>query len=287
DQREDLRRAAQEDPIHVGYRRTRSRVRHGRSARPRQRRYGRGQCPRIQRAIEGTGSDARFADLTDSGSVPRAVASVAQQTKPRSLPLAVLIRNPQFHGGVFISNGYQGGYKGRRGQRGPRGRLNERIRAKEVRVIDEDGQQMGVMPPQQALSIARERGYDLVEVAPQAQPPVCRIVDFGKYLYEQKKRAHEAKKKQVVIEVKEIKFRPATDEHDYNFKMKHAKEILADGNKVKATVRFRGREITHKELGVQLLDRLEKDLADSGAPEYRPRLEGMQITVIFSPKKEK
>jgi len=199
------------------------------------------------------------------------------------------IRNRKFHGGVFISNGYQGGFRGRRDQRGPSVRVNERIypRTKEVRVIDEDGQQLGVMTPQEALRVARERGYDLVEVAPQAQPPVCRIVDFGKYLYEQKKRAHEAKKKQVVIEVKEIKFRPMTDEHDYNFKMKHAKEILADGNKVKATVRFRGREITHKELGLQLLDRLEKDLVDNGAPEYRPRLEGMQITVIFTPKKEK
>jgi translation initiation factor IF-3 len=152
-------------------------------------------------------------------------------------------------------------------------------------VIDEEGQQLGILTPQRALEIARERGFDLVEVAPQANPPVCRIVDFGKYLYEQKKRAHEAKRKQVVIEVKEIKFRPATDEHDYNFKMKHAKEILADGNKVKATVRFRGREITHKELGLQLLDRLEKDLAESGNIEYRPRLEGMQITVVFSPKK--
>ena len=141
------------------------------------------------------------------------------------------------------------------------------------------------MAPQQALEVARQRGYDLVEVAPQANPPVCRIVDFGKYLYEQKKRAHEAKKKQVVIEVKEIKFRPATDEHDYNFKMKHAKEILADGNKVKATVRFRGREITHKELGMQLLERLEKDLSGDGIIEFRPRLEGMQITVVFAPKK--
>jgi translation initiation factor IF-3 len=154
-------------------------------------------------------------------------------------------------------------------------------------VIDEEGQQLGIMPPSKALEIARERGYDLVEVAAQATPPVCRIVDFGKYLYEQKKRAHEAKKKQVVIEVKEIKFRPMTDEHDYNFKMKHAKQILADGNKVKATVRFRGREITHKELGIQLLERLEQDLAENGAPEYKPRLEGMQIIVIFAPKKEK
>lgn len=154
-----------------------------------------------------------------------------------------------------------------------------------MRVIDEEGQQLGVMTPQEALKTARARGYDLVEVAPQAQPPVCRIVDFGKYLYEMKKRAHEAKKKQVVIEVKEIKFRPATDEHDYNFKMKHAKEILADGNKVKATVRFRGREITHKELGQKLLERLEQDLAESGIPENRARLEGMQFIVIFSPKK--
>lgn len=144
---------------------------------------------------------------------------------------------------------------------------------------------IGVMAPQQALSLARERGYDLVEIAPQAEPPVCRIIDFGKYLYEQKKKAHEAKKKQVVIEVKEIKFRPATDQHDYNFKMKHAQEILKGGDKVKATVRFRGREITHKELGYQLLERLIADLADSGVLEVRPRLEGMQMTAIFAPKK--
>lgn len=145
---------------------------------------------------------------------------------------------------------------------------------------------IGIMPPQRALEIARERGYDLVEIAPQADPPVCRIIDFGKYLYEQKKKAHEARKKQVVIEVKEIKFRPATDQHDYNFKMKHAQEILQDGNKVKATVRFRGREITHKELGAQLLDRLIEDLAEFGQMEFRPRLEGMQLTVVFSPKKQ-
>lgn len=164
-------------------------------------------------------------------------------------------------------------------------RVNDRIRVREVRVIDEEGQQLGIMPPQQAIQMARDRGLDLVEVAPQATPPVCRIIDFGKYLYEQKKRAHEAKKKQVVIEVKEIKFRPATDEHDYNFKMKHAQEILKEGNKVKATVRFRGREITHKELGAQLLDRLSEDLADCGIVEFRPRLEGMQMMIILAPKK--
>jgi len=141
------------------------------------------------------------------------------------------------------------------------------------------------MPPHQAVQLARERDLDLVEVAPQANPPVCRIIDFGKYLYEQKKRAHEAKKKQVTIEVKEIKFRPATDDHDYNFKMKHAQEILKDGDKVKATVRFRGREITHKELGMQLLDRLTRDLAEVAVVEFRPRLEGMQMTAVFAPKK--
>jgi translation initiation factor IF-3 len=193
----------------------------------------------------------------------------------------------RFNGGESISNGYSGGggFRGRRDHRGPQIRVNERIRAKEIRVIDEEGQQLGILAPQKALEIARERGFDLVEVAPQANPPVCRIVDFGKYLYEQKKRQKDAQKKQVIIEVKEIKFRPSTDEHDYNFKMKHAREILADGNKVKATVRFRGREITHKELGMQLLDRLEKDLAESGTIEFRPRLEGMAITVVFSPKK--
>ncbi len=163
-------------------------------------------------------------------------------------------------------------------------RTNERIRAKEVRVIDEEGQ-VGVMTPQEALRIARDRGLDLVEVAPTANPPVCKIIDFGKYLYEQKKRAHEAKKKQVTIEVKEIKFRPATDQHDYNFKMKHAQEILQDGNKVKATIRFKGREITHKELGAALLDRLTADLSEFGIPEARPRLEGMQMIAIFNPKK--
>ncbi|MFN7945486.1 MAG: translation initiation factor IF-3 [Blastocatellia bacterium] len=188
-------------------------------------------------------------------------------------------------GGGFRPQG--SGFRGpqRGNQRGPSVRTNERIRCREVRVIDEDGQMIGVMPPQQALGIARERGYDLVEIAPQAEPPVCRIIDFGKYLYEQKKKAHEAKKKQVVIEVKEIKFRPATDDHDYNFKMKHAREILQDGDKVKATVRFRGREITHKELGYQLLERLIADLTDYGVLEVRPRLEGMQMTAIFSPKK--
>jgi translation initiation factor IF-3 len=142
------------------------------------------------------------------------------------------------------------------------------------------------MSPQQALEIARGKGLDLVEIAPQAQPPVCRIINFGKYQYEQKKKAKEAKAKQTFITVKEIKFRPGTDEHDYDFKKNHAARILQDGDKVKATVHFRGREITHKELGMQLLQRLEQDLTEFGAVEVRPKLEGMNMFIMLAPKKK-
>ncbi|HXG64562.1 MAG TPA: translation initiation factor IF-3 [Blastocatellia bacterium] len=164
--------------------------------------------------------------------------------------------------------------------------MNERIRVREIRVIDEDGQQLGIMSPQQALEIARSKGLDLVEVAPQAQPPVCRIINYGKYQYELKKKAKESKAKQTFITVKEIKFRPGTDEHDYAFKKNNAARILQDGDKVKATVHFRGREITHKELGNSLLQRLEKDLADVGTVEVRPKLEGMNMFIILAPKKK-
>jgi translation initiation factor IF-3 len=142
------------------------------------------------------------------------------------------------------------------------------------------------MAPQEALAIAREKGLDLVEVAPQANPPVCRIINFGKWQYEQKKKAKEAKAKQTFITVKEIKFRPGTDQHDYNFKKNHAARILQDGDKVKATVHFRGREITHKELGQSLLTRLAKELAEVGLVEGTPKLEGMNMFIIFGPKKK-
>jgi len=157
----------------------------------------------------------------------------------------------------------------------------------EVRVIGDDGAQLGVMNTREALRLAQDKGLDLVEIAPQAQPPVCRIIDYGKFQYEQKKKAGEAKKKQVVISVKEVKFRPGTDEHDYLFKMKHAREWLAEGDKVKATIFFRGREITHRELGAELLGRLEKDLAEFGEVEARPRMEGNQMFFVFAPKKHK
>ena len=154
-------------------------------------------------------------------------------------------------------------------------------------MIGDDGEQLGVMDTRSAVRLAREKGLDLVEVAATADPPVCRIIDFGKFQYENKKKANEAKKKQVTITVKEVKFRPGTDDHDYNFKMKHARQWLEEGDKVKSTIFFRGREITHRELGAQLLGRLEKDLADVGEVEQRPRMEGNQMYFVFTPKKQK
>jgi len=159
--------------------------------------------------------------------------------------------------------------------------VNERIRVREIRVIDDTGQQLGIMPPQQALVIARQRGLDLVEVAPGAVPPVCRIMDFGKYQYQEQKRAREAKRHQKVIDVKEIKFRPKVDEHDYQFKKKHIERFLTDGDKVKATVFFRGREIAHPEIGRRILERLVEELGDLAIIEAPPRLEGNQMHTIF------
>lgn len=172
-----------------------------------------------------------------------------------------------------------------RPERAPRVNINQRIRALKVRVIDEDGGQLGVMTPLEGTQLAKERGLDLVEVAPMADPPVCRIIDFEKWQYEQKKKANEAKKKQTTISVKEIKFRPGTDEHDYDFKKNHALRILKDGDKVKATVHFRGREVTHKELGLQLLMRLVEELINDGQMEVEPKMEGMNMFTIIAPRK--
>ena len=157
----------------------------------------------------------------------------------------------------------------------------------QVRVIAENGDQLGIMNTREAVQLARSQGLDLVEVAATADPPVCRIIDFGKFTYEAKKKASEAKKKQVIITVKEVKFRPGTDDHDYNFKAKHARDWLTEGDKVKATIFFRGREITHRELGAELLQRLEQDLAEVGEVEQRPKMEGNQMFLIFAPKRHK
>jgi len=157
----------------------------------------------------------------------------------------------------------------------------------QVRVVTEEGEPLGVMDTREAIRSARERGMDLVEVTPNAEPPVCKIIDFGKFQYEAKKKANEAKKKQVLVTVKEVKFRPGTDLHDYSYRMKHAREWLAGGDKVKATIWFRGREMTHRELGARILEQLEKDLIDVGDVEMRPRMEGNQMFTIFAPKRHK
>jgi translation initiation factor IF-3 len=154
-------------------------------------------------------------------------------------------------------------------------------------VVAEDGEEFGVMDTRDAIRAAREKGMDLVEVAPNADPPVCKIIDYGKFQYLAKKKANEAKKKQVVITVKEVKFRPGTDDHDYDYRMKHAREWLTEGDKVKATIWFRGREMTHRELGARILEKLEKDLADISEVEMRPRMEGNQMFTIFGPKRHK
>lgn len=169
----------------------------------------------------------------------------------------------------------------------PVARINDRIRVPQVRVIGDEGEQLGVMDVRDAIRAAREKGLDLVEVAPTAEPPVCRIIDFGKFQYEAKKKANEAKKKQVIIVVKEVKFRPGTDDHDYDYRMKHAREWLQEGDKVKATIWFRGREMTHRELGTRILEKLERDLGDIGEVEARPRMEGNQMFIIFGPKRHK
>lgn len=162
-------------------------------------------------------------------------------------------------------------------------RVNEQIRVREVRVVGDDGST--VMPTRQALDIARDKGVDLVEISPNAQPPVCRIIDYSKFLYQQKKRAKELKAKQVRQEVKEIRFGPQTDDHDYNFKLKHAKEFLEEGNKVRAFVFFRGRSILFKEQGEVLLLRFANDLEEYGKVEQMPALEGKKMFLYLSPKK--
>lgn len=161
-------------------------------------------------------------------------------------------------------------------------RINEQIRAREVRIV---GDGSIVVPIQQAIDMAHEQGVDLVEISPNAQPPVCRLIDYSKFLYQQKKRAKEMKAKQVKVEVKEIRFGPQTGENDYNFKLKHAKEFLEEGNKVRAFVFFRGRSILFKEQGEVLLLRFANDLEEYGKVEQLPQLEGKKMAIFIAPKK--
>lgn len=162
-------------------------------------------------------------------------------------------------------------------------RVNEQIHVREVRVVSEDGSE--VMPTRKAMDLARQQGVDLVEISPNAQPPVCRLIDYSKFLYQQKKRQKEMKQKQVKVEVKEIRFGPQTDEHDYQFKLKHAQEFLLEGNKVRAYVFFRGRSILFKEQGEVLLLRFANDLEEYGKVESMPALEGKKMFLYLAPKK--
>ena len=165
-------------------------------------------------------------------------------------------------------------------------RMNERIRAREIRVIGADGEQLGIMTPQDATRKAREQNFDLVEISPNAVPPVCRIMDYGKFLYEQEKKERAAKKNQKQIVLKEVKFSVNVDEHDYVTKKNHVLRFLGEGDKVKASLRFRGREMAHQNLGRKVLERLVVEVGDKGIVEFRPRMEGNTVHVILAPPKQ-
>jgi translation initiation factor IF-3 len=163
-------------------------------------------------------------------------------------------------------------------------RANERIRVPQVRVIDAEGEQVGIMDTRDALALAREKGLDLVEVSPTARPPVCRVMDFGKYKYEEAKKQRAAKRKQHSFQIKEVKLRPKIEDHDYTFKMAAARKFLEQHHKVKLTIMFRGREMAHPELGERLLQRVIQDIGDSGIVEHTPRLEGRFLTTVVAPR---
>ncbi len=166
----------------------------------------------------------------------------------------------------------------------PKGpKINERIRSEQVQVISSDGKNLGTLSTHEAINIAKQEGLDLIEISPNANPPVCKIIDVGKYKYDLQKKANKAKKKQKVINLKEIKLRPVTEIHDYNFKIKNAQKFLEKGDKVKFTVKFRGREMQHTHLGNQLMDRIINDTASLGKVEVSPKFEGRQIIMIVQP----
>ncbi|MEM5543574.1 translation initiation factor IF-3 [Sulfitobacter sp. AS92] len=162
-------------------------------------------------------------------------------------------------------------------------RVNDKIRSTEIRLIGADGENVGVVTPQRAMEMAEEAGLDLVEISPNAKPPVCKIMDFGKFKYEQQKRESEARKKQKIIEIKEVKFRPNTDTNDYDVKMRNVFKFLEGGDKVKITLRFRGREMAHQNLGRELLERVAADTKDIGRVENFPKMEGRQMVMVIGP----
>lgn len=168
-----------------------------------------------------------------------------------------------------------------------RSAINSEIRAKEVRLIDQDGEQVGIMGLRDALARSEAAGMDLVEISPEAEPPVCRIMDYGKFVFEQKQKKREAKKKQHQVQIKEIKLRPGTEEADYQVKLRAIVRFLEEGDKAKITLRFRGREMAHQDLGMKQLERIEADLAEVAVVEQHPKLEGKMMSMLVGPKKKK
>lgn len=166
-------------------------------------------------------------------------------------------------------------------------RRNEQIRAREVRVIGADSEQLGILGRNEAIALAKEHGLDLVEVAATADPPVCRIMDYGKFKYETQKKKQEAKKRQTIVQIKEIKVRPKTDDHDFETKVRHIRRFLDDGDRVKVTVFFRGREIVHKDRGVAILERIISDVKESGKVEQEPKAEGRTLQMLLTPLPKK
>ncbi|EWC40330.1 translation initiation factor IF-3 [Pseudomonas stutzeri] len=169
----------------------------------------------------------------------------------------------------------------------PKAPINENISAREVRLIGADGEQIGIVSIDEALQVAEEAKLDLVEISADANPPVCRIMDYGKHLFEKKKQVAAAKKNQKQVQVKEVKFRPGTEEGDYQVKLRNLVRFLSDGDRAKVSLRFRGREMAHQELGMELLKRVETDLAEYGSVEQHPKMEGRQLIMVIAPKKKK
>ena len=165
-------------------------------------------------------------------------------------------------------------------------RRNHEIRVPRVRVIGADGEQVGILERDEALAMAQDAGLDLVEIQPTAEPPVCRIMDFGKFKFEQQKKAAAARKKSKQVEIKELKFRPTTDVGDYNIKLRNMQRFLEEGDKVKVNIRFRGREMSHQELGIELARRIQNDISETGVVDQFPRMEGRQMTMMVSPRKK-
>jgi translation initiation factor IF-3 len=166
-------------------------------------------------------------------------------------------------------------------------RINDEIRVPEIRLMDANGEQVGIVRVAEGLRMAEDAGLDLVEIAPTARPPVCRIMDYGKFRYQEQKKAQEAKARQKVIQIKEVKFRPVTDENDYQTKMRNLVRFLSNGDKAKVTLRYRGREMAHQQFGMDLLNRIRTELADISQVEHQPKLEGRQMIMVLAPKKKK